>query len=62
MFCRSSSFKEDDCTWKGNEDGKVINNQPTRVLDERNGGMHHAGYIGKYVPLIKVNLFLLFFF
>lgn len=46
-FSRGSAFKEDDGTWKGNEDGKVINNQPTRVLDDRNGGVHHAGYISR---------------
>lgn len=42
---RNSSFKEDDVTWKGNEDGKIINNQPTRVMDDRNGVAQQAGYI-----------------
>lgn len=43
---RNSSFKEDDVTWKGNEDGKIINNQPTRVMDDRNGvAQLQAGYI-----------------
>ena len=44
---RSQSFKEDDGTWKGNDDGKVVNNQPQRVMDDRNGMMAQAGYIGK---------------
>lgn len=46
-ICRSTSFKEDDGTWKGNEDGKVVNNQPQRVMDDRNGMMPQAGYIGR---------------
>lgn len=46
--CRSQSFKEDDGTWKGNDDGKVVNNQPQRVMDDRNGMMAQAGYIGRY--------------
>uniref|UniRef100_A0A336M8W9 Synaptosomal-associated protein n=1 Tax=Culicoides sonorensis TaxID=179676 RepID=A0A336M8W9_CULSO len=44
---KSSSFKEDDGTWKGNDDGKVVNNQPQRVMDDRNGLMPQAGYIGR---------------
>lgn len=47
--CRSQSFKEDDGTWKGNDDGKVVNNQPQRVMDDRNGMMAQAGYIGRFV-------------
>ncbi|KAJ8972897.1 hypothetical protein NQ317_019613 [Molorchus minor] len=34
---RGSSFKEDEGTWKGNDDGKVVNNQPQRMMDDRNG-------------------------
>lgn len=45
---RSASFKEDDGTWKGNDDGKVVNNQPQRVMDDRNGLGPQAGYIGRY--------------
>lgn len=45
--CRSSSFKEDEGTWKGNDDGKVVNNQPQRVMDERNGLGPASGYIAK---------------
>lgn len=48
-FNRSAAFKEDDITWKGNEDGKIINNQPTRVLDDRNGVMQQAGYISRCI-------------
>ncbi|KAK7586148.1 hypothetical protein V9T40_004024 [Parthenolecanium corni] len=44
---KSSSFKEDDRTWKGNDDGKVVNNQPQRVIDERNGLGPASGYIAK---------------
>lgn len=46
---RGASFKEDEGTWKGNEDGKVVNNQPQRVMDERNGIGPTGGYIGKWV-------------
>lgn len=44
---RKSAFKEDDGTWRGNEDGKVVNNQPTRVMDDRNGVFQAANYIGR---------------
>lgn len=44
---KSASFKEDEGTWKGNDDGKVVNNQPQRVMDDRNGLGPQAGYIGK---------------
>jgi len=44
---KGASFKEDEGTWKGNEDGKVVNNQPQRVMDERNGIGPTGGYIGK---------------
>lgn len=49
FVCRSASFKEDDGTWKGNDDGKVVNNQPQRVMDDRNGIGPQAGYIGRWV-------------
>ncbi|CAH1728695.1 unnamed protein product [Chironomus riparius] len=44
---KSASFKEDDGTWKGNDDGKVVNNQPQRVCDDRNGLGPQGGYIGR---------------
>jgi len=44
---KSSEFKEDATTWKGNDDGKVVNNQPQRVMDDRNGLMPSGGYIAK---------------
>ncbi|XP_063232077.1 synaptosomal-associated protein 25 isoform X3 [Bacillus rossius redtenbacheri] len=44
---KSASFKEDEGTWKGNDDGKVVNNQPQRVMDERNGLVTQSGYIAK---------------
>lgn len=46
---RSASFKEDEGTWKGNDDGKVVNNQPQRVMDDRNGLGPQSGYIARYV-------------
>ncbi|XP_052125981.1 synaptosomal-associated protein 25 isoform X4 [Frankliniella occidentalis] len=47
---KSASFKEDEGTWKGNDDGKVVNNQPQRVMDDRNGIGPQAGYIAKIAP------------
>ncbi|KAG8183500.1 hypothetical protein JTE90_003852 [Oedothorax gibbosus] len=44
---KSSDFKEDASTWKASEDGKIVNNQPTRVMDERNGTGPQSGYIAK---------------
>lgn len=44
---RGASFKEDEGTWKGNDDGKVVNNQPQRVMDDRNGLGPQTGYIAK---------------
>ncbi|VVC40570.1 Hypothetical protein CINCED_3A012941 [Cinara cedri] len=43
---KSTSFKEDEGTWKGNEDGKVINKQPQRVMDGPNT-TPQGGYIVK---------------
>ncbi|XP_069671711.1 synaptosomal-associated protein 25 isoform X7 [Periplaneta americana] len=44
---KSASFKEDEGTWKGNDDGKVVNNQPQRVMDDRNGLGPQGGYIAR---------------
>ncbi|XP_015837257.1 synaptosomal-associated protein 25 isoform X2 [Tribolium castaneum] len=44
---KGSSFKEDEGTWKGNDDGKVVNNQPQRMMDDRNGLGPQGGYIGR---------------
>ncbi|XP_024889270.1 synaptosomal-associated protein 25-like isoform X3 [Temnothorax curvispinosus] len=44
---KGASFKEDEGTWKGNDDGKVVNNQPQRVMDDRNGLGPQTGYIAK---------------
>ncbi|ODM92818.1 Synaptosomal-associated protein 25 [Orchesella cincta] len=44
---KSSEFKEDAGTWKGNEDGRVCNSQPTRVCDDRNGVPTYGGYVAK---------------
>jgi len=32
---RTQGFKEDAETWKSSEDGRVINNQPQRIIDDR---------------------------
>ncbi|RWS29043.1 synaptosomal-associated protein 25-like protein [Leptotrombidium deliense] len=34
---KASEFKENENTWKSNDDGKVISGQPARVMDDRNG-------------------------
>jgi len=44
---KGQSFKEDDKTWKANDDGKVVNNQPTRIMDERNGLGPAGGFVAK---------------
>ncbi|XP_054716398.1 synaptosomal-associated protein 25-like [Uloborus diversus] len=44
---KSSDFKEDASTWKASEDGKIVNNQPARVMDDRNGAGPMGGYIAK---------------
>lgn len=44
---KSSDFKEDAGTWKASEDGKIVNTQPTRVMDDRNGAGPMGGYIAK---------------
>lgn len=44
---KGASFKEDEGTWKGNDDGKVVNNQPQRVMDDRNGLGPQSGYIAR---------------
>ncbi|TMW52884.1 hypothetical protein DOY81_002050 [Sarcophaga bullata] len=46
------SIKDDsDSAWKNNDDGKVVNNQPQRVIDEREragmGGAPQSGYIAR---------------
>jgi len=43
---KSASFKEDEGTWKGNDDGKVVNNQPQRIAMD-NGCGPQGGYIGR---------------
>ena len=42
---RGGGFKEDAATWKGNDDGKIVNNQPQRVMDGQVPA--YGGYIGK---------------
>ena len=46
FFIRGTQFKEDEGTWKGNDDGKVVNNQPQRVMMDNGMGVP-GGYIGK---------------
>ncbi|XP_067143447.1 synaptosomal-associated protein 25-like isoform X2 [Centruroides vittatus] len=44
---KGKEFKEDASTWKSSEDGKIVNSQPTRVMDERNGAGPAGGYVAK---------------
>lgn len=45
---KGASFKEDEGTWKNQDDGKVVNNQPQRMtMDDRNGVGPQGGYIGR---------------
>ncbi|XP_054714793.1 synaptosomal-associated protein 25-like [Uloborus diversus] len=43
---KSAEFKDDNRAWRNNEDGKIVNAQPTRVVDNRNGaGPVTGGYV-----------------
>ncbi|GFW44366.1 synaptosomal-associated protein 25 [Trichonephila clavipes] len=43
---KATDFKTDSAAWRNNEDGKVINSQPQRVVDNRNGaGPTTGGYV-----------------
>ncbi|KAG8175325.1 hypothetical protein JTE90_002870 [Oedothorax gibbosus] len=43
---KASDFRADSQAWRNNEDGKVVNSQPTRVVDNRNGtGPSSGGYV-----------------
>lgn len=44
---RNNAFKEDEGAWKGEGDGKVVNNQPQRVMMDGQQ-MMPSGYIGRY--------------
>ena len=45
---RNKDFKEDAGTWKSNEDGKVVNGQPTRIADNRTGpGITTTSYVAR---------------
>lgn len=45
---KKKEFKEDAGTWKGNDDGKVVNGQPTRVVDDRAGiGPSTTSYVAR---------------
>lgn len=42
--------KADNDVWNSKNEGKVVNNQPQRVMnDERNGCGPQSGYIGRLV-------------
>lgn len=43
---RNNAFKEDEGAWKGEGDGKVVNNQPQRVMMDGQGVMA-SGYVGR---------------
>ncbi|XP_042911091.1 synaptosomal-associated protein 25 [Parasteatoda tepidariorum] len=34
---KAADFRDDSRAWRSNEDGKIINSQPARVVDNRNG-------------------------
>ncbi|GIY19502.1 synaptosomal-associated protein 25 [Caerostris extrusa] len=45
---KATDFRTDSAAWRSNEDGKVVNTQPTRVIDNRNGaGPTTGGYVQK---------------
>lgn len=45
---KRNKFKEDAETWKASDDGKVVNGQPTRVVDNRAGtGITTTSYVAK---------------
>ncbi|XP_076360433.1 synaptosomal-associated protein 25-like isoform X2 [Tachypleus tridentatus] len=46
-WAKVKRFRENVSTWKGNEDGKVVGDQPARVVDGRNGASSKGGYITK---------------
>ncbi|XP_013773265.1 synaptosomal-associated protein 25-like isoform X1 [Limulus polyphemus] len=46
-WAKVKTFRENMSTWKGNEDGKVVGDQPARVVDGRNGASSKGGYITK---------------
>lgn len=46
--CNKNEFKEDAGTWKSSDDGKVVNGQPARVVDNRSGpGVVTSSYVAK---------------
>ena len=45
---KNKEFKENENTWKSNDDGRVISGQPSRVMDDRNGvGPIGGSYIAR---------------
>ncbi len=56
IFCsyRNNAFKEDEGAWKGEGDGKVVNNQPQRVMMDGQQ-MMPSGYIGRLIYRRKKN-------
>lgn len=45
---KNKDFKEDATTWKASDDGKVVNGQPARVVDNRTGtGVTTTSYVAK---------------
>lgn len=45
---KNKEFKEDAGTWKSSDDGKIVNGQPTRVVDNRTGpGITTTSYVAK---------------
>lgn len=56
MIYRSKSYKEDEGIWRGNDDGKVVKNQPRRVMGDHIGIGPQGRYIAKYNKQKQVNM------
>lgn len=46
---KAKEFQEDESTWKGNDDGKVVGGQPVRTVDDRGGG---GAMVGSYIARV----------
>ena len=46
---KAKEFQEDESTWKGTDDGKVVGGQPVRTVDDRGGG---GAMVGSYIARV----------
>lgn len=46
---KAKEFQEDESTWKGNDDGKIVGGQPVRTVDDRGGG---GAMVGSYIARV----------